>query len=483
MSRREHARAAPARALVASRSRRRWWSEGRRSAPERPACGKVVVNEQAWAGSTANTYIAKYVLENEAQVRGRDHEDHRDPPAFQAMADGKIDLVLEDWQHVDQYQQYITKGKKVRVRRQARRRRAHRLVHPAVPAPAVPAVQDVAGPEGEGVRLQVPRVGLAGDVPRRRPVVRAEGQAADQARSGSNLKHVVAGAEPAQVARWTQLYKQKKPVIFYWYTPQYLNQQYQLAEVKLPHAARTARTTPRPAATRAVPLRVRRDRDHEAHELEVRDERLARPQGSRRVHAHQPTRSWSRTGSPATRCKDKAAEKWVKANPARSRRGSAEHRLATVTTRAGRSAPRPPTPDDDTDAPHQPAPGPRRAVALGPRVLRDPRADRHARARARVGRQRARADGAARRGADPGARGAPRPRPGAARRGVPAARDLRLRRRRRRHRGLSEVRLVLESKAARLAAERRNDGRRDRDRRAFWTSSRASDGREADERR
>ena len=51
---------------------------------------------------------------------------------------------------------------------------------------------------------------------------------------GLDFKHVTAGAEPAQVARWTQLYKQKKPVIFYWYTPQYLNQEYDLSEVQLP---------------------------------------------------------------------------------------------------------------------------------------------------------------------------------------------------------------------------------------------------------
>jgi glycine betaine/proline transport system substrate-binding protein len=51
---------------------------------------------------------------------------------------------------------------------------------------------------------------------------------------GLDFKHVTAGAEPAQVARWTQLYKQRKPVIFYWYVPQYLNAQYKLAEVKLP---------------------------------------------------------------------------------------------------------------------------------------------------------------------------------------------------------------------------------------------------------
>ncbi len=65
-----------------------------------------------------------------------------------------------------------------------------------------------------------------------------------------NLKHVTAGAEPAQVARWSQLYKQQKPVLFYWYTPQFYNQEYDLAEVKLPPRSRapTARTTPRPAA-------------------------------------------------------------------------------------------------------------------------------------------------------------------------------------------------------------------------------------------
>ena len=38
-------------------------------------CGKVVLNEQAWAGSTANTYIAKN--------------------------------VLEDWQHTDEYKTFI----------------------------------------------------------------------------------------------------------------------------------------------------------------------------------------------------------------------------------------------------------------------------------------------------------------------------------------------------------------------------------------
>src|ERR1700686_2224461 len=70
-------------------------------------CGTVTLNEQAWAGSTANTYVAKAALEkagckvNITQIA--------EIPVYQAMAAGKTDAVLEDWQHVDQYKQYITK--------------------------------------------------------------------------------------------------------------------------------------------------------------------------------------------------------------------------------------------------------------------------------------------------------------------------------------------------------------------------------------
>ena len=49
------------------------------------SCGKVRLNEQAWAGSTANTYIAKYVLEQEL---GCEVEITKitEIPVFQAMA-------------------------------------------------------------------------------------------------------------------------------------------------------------------------------------------------------------------------------------------------------------------------------------------------------------------------------------------------------------------------------------------------------------
>ncbi len=75
-------------------------------------CGKVVLNEQAWAGSTANTYIAKAVLEDELNCQVEITK-IAEIPVFQAMADGKVDAVLEDWQHVDEYDKYIEQGKTV----------------------------------------------------------------------------------------------------------------------------------------------------------------------------------------------------------------------------------------------------------------------------------------------------------------------------------------------------------------------------------
>ena len=61
------------------------------------ACGNVVLNENAWAGSTSNVYVVKYVLEKNLGCKVKVSNITENQPSFQAMADGKIDVVLEDW--------------------------------------------------------------------------------------------------------------------------------------------------------------------------------------------------------------------------------------------------------------------------------------------------------------------------------------------------------------------------------------------------
>ena len=195
-------------------------------------CGKVVLNEQAWAGSTANTYIAKAVLEDDL---GCEVEITKivEIPVFQAMADGKVDAVLEDWQHVDEYKKYIDDAGTVVMGGPLGVEGHIGWFIPKYLMDEHPEFKTWEGLKGNEELFKTPESGdqgmfLGGDpsyVQKDKELIEA---------LGLNLKHVTAGAEPAQVARWSQLYKQQKPVLFYWYTPQFYNQEYDLAEVKLP---------------------------------------------------------------------------------------------------------------------------------------------------------------------------------------------------------------------------------------------------------
>ena len=76
------------------------------------SCGTVTLNEYGWAGSTANTHVAKYVLEKRLGCTV-EIEKIAEVPSYQAMADGEVDAVLEDWGYPDQYRQYVTRQKTV----------------------------------------------------------------------------------------------------------------------------------------------------------------------------------------------------------------------------------------------------------------------------------------------------------------------------------------------------------------------------------
>jgi glycine betaine/proline transport system substrate-binding protein len=195
-------------------------------------CGEVTLNEQAWAGSTANTYIAKAVLEEDLGCQVEITK-ITEIPVFQAMADGKVDAVLEDWQHVDEYKQYIDEAGTVVMGGPLGVEGHIGWFIPQYLMDEHPEFKTWEGLKGQEDLFQTPESGdqgmfLGGDpsyVQKDKELIEA---------LDLNFKHVTAGAEPAQVARWSQLYKQEEPVLFYWYTPQYLNQQYDLAEVKLP---------------------------------------------------------------------------------------------------------------------------------------------------------------------------------------------------------------------------------------------------------
>ena len=127
-----------------------------------------------------------------------------------------------------------------------------------------------------------------------------------------NLKVVYAGGEASQITQVKQAYAQKKPILFYWYTPQWLNAELKLTEVMLPAAH--ARLRRGPAKTQ---LRVPVVRPAQGHLDEVREVGLARRQRSIKKF------SWTAQDQNAVAVliagkkmkPDDAAKKWIAANP------------------------------------------------------------------------------------------------------------------------------------------------------------------------
>ena len=197
-------------------------------------CGSLTMDENAWAGATANVYVLKYVLEKNLGCTVNIAKLPESTPLFQAMSDGKVDVVPEDWNNIllKVNQKYITGGKVSNLGSNGVIGHIGWYI-PTYLMQKYPQFKTWQGLKGKEDIFKSPESGsqgmfLGGDP----SYVQKDAQLIKEL--GLNFKFVSVGAEPAQVARWTQAYKQKKPIIFYWYTPQYLNTAYQLSEVKLP---------------------------------------------------------------------------------------------------------------------------------------------------------------------------------------------------------------------------------------------------------
>jgi glycine betaine/proline transport system substrate-binding protein len=78
-------------------------------------CGSLTIDENAWAGATANVYVVKYVLEKNLGCKVNIAKLPESTPLFQAMTDGKVDVLLEDWNNIQLKvnRHFVTKEKSI----------------------------------------------------------------------------------------------------------------------------------------------------------------------------------------------------------------------------------------------------------------------------------------------------------------------------------------------------------------------------------
>ena len=154
-------------------------------------------------------------------------------PAWPAMVQGKVSAVMEVWGHSPLYAQYV-KGN-------------HKVVDAGLEGPNgnigwyVPTYLVQQHPElktWQGVKKDwkmfvTPQSSPQGQFLDGSPSYVTNDQALVK-NLGINLKVVFAGTEAAQLTEIESDYKAKKPVLFYWYTPQYQNAIYKFSQVSLP---------------------------------------------------------------------------------------------------------------------------------------------------------------------------------------------------------------------------------------------------------
>jgi glycine betaine/proline transport system substrate-binding protein len=203
-----------------------------RIATTAPKCGAVTLNEGDWIGSMADTYVIKNVLESKLGCHVKIAQ-NGEVPVFQAMAKGKVDAVLEDWQHVAQYRQYEQQQKTV-VDAGANGLTGHSgWFVPSYVVQAHPELATWKGLRRDWTLFRSSGSATQGDLLVPDPKYVTNDQALI-ANLGLHLRLVYAGGEPQQITRIKQAYAKHQPLLFYWYTPQWLNAEYSLTEVLLP---------------------------------------------------------------------------------------------------------------------------------------------------------------------------------------------------------------------------------------------------------
>ncbi|MGC3003140.1 ABC transporter substrate-binding protein [Streptomyces sp. G35A] len=192
----------------------------------------VTLSVQSWVGAQANVAVARYLLEHELGYRV-DTVQVDEVPAWDALSQGRVDAILEDWGHPEQERRYV-QDKKTIVNGGDLGVTGHiGWFVPTYFAKQHPDVTDWKNLDRYAERFRTPESGGKGQLMDGSPSYVTNDKALVK-----NLKLdyrvVFAGSEAAQITQIKQFAKERKPFLTYWYTPQWLFGKVPMTEVRLP---------------------------------------------------------------------------------------------------------------------------------------------------------------------------------------------------------------------------------------------------------
>ena len=187
----------------------------------------------SWVGAEANVAVAKNLLENEMDYKVKSQQ-MDEPVAFDALNSGKADALLEDWRGVpNKEKQYIEKNKTVVDGGDLGVTGHIGWYVPKYFADKHPDVLDWKNLNKYAKQMRTTESGNKGQLLEGSPSYTTNDKWIIQ-NLKLDYKPVYAGSEAAQITQMKKFVKAEKPFITYWWTPQWLNDELKLQEVKLP---------------------------------------------------------------------------------------------------------------------------------------------------------------------------------------------------------------------------------------------------------
>ncbi len=271
--------------------------------------GTVKIAINPWVGYEANAAVVAYLLENELGYKVEKKE-LKEEISWQGFANGQVDVILENWGHEDLKKKYIEQDQ---VAVEAGPTGNKGIIGWYVPkwmAEQYPDITDWRNLNKYADLFKTSESGDKGQLLDGDPSFVTNDEALVK-NLKLNFKVVYAGSEPALIKAAQQATAQRKPLLMYFYEPQWLFSQIELVRVKLPEYTEGCDADPKKVAC-----------DYPQYDLDkIVSKRFAETGGK----AYELVRNFQWTNDDQNQVAndmvnngmtpDQAAKKWVDANP------------------------------------------------------------------------------------------------------------------------------------------------------------------------
>ncbi|MFJ6786520.1 ABC transporter substrate-binding protein [Streptomyces angustmyceticus] len=192
----------------------------------------VTLSVQSWVGAQADVSVAEYLLTHELGYRV-DRVQIDEVPAWDALSQGRVDAIMEDWGHPEQEQRYVKEKKTITAGGGVGVTGHIGWYVPTYFAKKHPDISNWKNLNKYAKQFRTAESGGQGQLMDGSPSYVTNDKALVK-NLGLDYKVVFAGSEAAQITQIKQFAKAKKPFLTYWYKPQWLFDKVPMTEVKLP---------------------------------------------------------------------------------------------------------------------------------------------------------------------------------------------------------------------------------------------------------